>query len=194
MTYRLLCTPVLTPLLRLLSRLVLAALGWRVVGRIPKGTKKYVAIVGPHTSNWDFPILLMTAFVLQIDGHWLGKHTLFRHPFRGIMTYLGGIPVDRRGHNDLVASTAALFNSHDEFVVVITPEGTRTVGARWHTGFWHLARRAEVPLYLAFIDYNTRRTGVLGEFRLTDDCERDLRSIKLLYVDCHGKCGRRIRV
>lgn len=193
MKYRLLSTPVLTPLLRLLSRLTLAALGWRVVGRIPKGVTKYVAIVAPHTSNWDFPLLIMTAFVLRVDGHWLGKHTLFRSPFRGLMTYLGGIPVDRRGHNDLVASTAALFAKNDRFVVVITPEGTRAVGARWHTGFWHLARRAGVPLYLAFIDYNTKRMGILDEFRFTGDCERDLRSIRLLYVDCHGRHGR-IRV
>lgn len=187
MKYRLLNTPFVTPLIRVICRITLKAFGWTVEGEIPAHVKKYIAAVAPHTSNWDFPILLMTAFVLRVDAHWMGKHTLFRFPFRSVMTYCGGIPVDRRTRNDMVAKATVMFKTHDEFALGIAPEGTRKATARWHTGFWHVARNADVPLYLAFIDYKTKRAGIFGKFHLSDDVGFDMERIKLFYAGFHGR-------
>jgi 1-acyl-sn-glycerol-3-phosphate acyltransferase len=154
MRYRLLNTPFITPFIRTLCRITLKVFGWTIEGEIPAHVKKFVATVAPHTSNWDFVILLMTAFVLRVDAHWMGKHTLFRFPFRGIMTYFGGIPVDRSVRSGMVAKATAMFDAHDEFAIGIAPEGTRKAPARWRTGFWRVAHNVGVPVYLAFIDYS----------------------------------------
>lgn len=190
MKYRLLNTPLITPFIRGICLIVLRTSGWMIEGEIPAHAKKYVATIAPHTSNWDFIIMLMTAFVLRIDAHWIGKHTLFRFPFRNVMTYFGGIPVDRRVRTDMVARTTAMFDAHDKFVIGVAPEGTRKTTAHWHTGFWYVARNASVPLYLVFMDYRTKRTGISEEFRLSDDVEADIRRIKLFYTDFHGRYPR----
>ena len=187
MRYRLLNTPLVTPFIRALCLITLRVFGWNVEGEVPAHVKKFVATVAPHTSNWDFVILLMTAFVLRVDAHWMGKHTLFRFPFRGIMAYFGGIPVDRRVRSGMVAKATEMFNAHDEFVIGIAPEGTRKAPARWRTGFWHMAHNAGVPLYLAFIDYKTKRAGIFGQFHLSDDVESDMERIKLFYSGFHGR-------
>lgn len=181
MRYRLLNTPLITPFIRIICVIILKVFGWTVEGEIPAHVKKYVATVAPHTSNWDFIIMLMVAFVLRIDAHWMGKHTLFRFPFRSVMTYFGGIPVDRRIRADMVAKATTMFDAHDEFVIGIAPEGTRKTVERWHTGFWYLAHDARVPLYLAFLDYNTCRAGISEEFKLSDDVEADMRRIRMFY-------------
>lgn len=191
MRYRLLNTPFVTPFIRAICSIMLKAFGWTVEGEIPAHVKKFVATVAPHTSNWDFVILLMVAFVLRVDAHWMGKHTLFRFPvLRSIMTYFGGIPVNRGVRSGMVAKATAMFSAHDEFALGIAPEGTRKAVARWRTGFWHVAHNAGVPLYLAFIDYKTKRVGIFGEFRLSNNVESDMERIKLFYAGFHGRHPR----
>ncbi len=187
MRYRLLNTPLITSVIRVISFVILKVLGWTIEGEIPAQVKKYVAIVAPHTSNWDFPIMLMAAFVLRVDVHWIGKHTLFSFPFRSAMSYLGGIPVDRKVRNDNVAKVIAMFNARDDFAIGIAPEGTRRATSRWHTGYWHMSHDAGVPLYLAFIDYKTKRAGVSGGFQFSDDVESDMERIKLFYSNFRGR-------
>ncbi|HEY8461258.1 MAG TPA: glycerol acyltransferase, partial [Blastocatellia bacterium] len=80
MRYTIFDTPVISPLIRGLALFFLKAFGWRLEGRLPDADK-LVVIAAPHTSNWDFPILLCLAFGLRAKSHWLGKHTLFRWPF-----------------------------------------------------------------------------------------------------------------
>jgi len=178
MQYQIFNTPLVTPILRMLSAITLKLFGWKVVGNIPARMKKCVVIGAPHTSNWDFPIFLMTAFVLRVNIRWIGKHTLFRFPFHGLMTWLGGIPVDRRVRGAMVEKASALFHDVDEFVLGISPEGTRKATSHWRTGFWHIARNAQVPIYLAFIDYRTKRSGFHGEFYSAGDIELDMQRIK----------------
>lgn len=178
MQYQLFNTPVVTPILRVLSAITLKLLGWKVVGNIPERMKKCVVIGAPHTSNWDFPIFLMTAFVLRVNIRWIGKHTLFHFPFHSLMTWLGGMPIDRRVRGDMVAKASALFRDVDEFVLGISPEGTRKATPHWHTGFWYIAQSAHVPIFLAFIDYRAKQCGFHGEFHSTGDIELDMNRIK----------------
>ena len=63
----------------------------------------------------------------------------------------------------------AQFRRNDEFRLAIAPEGTRGRAAHWKSGFYHLARAADVPLALGFIDYPRREIGVGGYLDLTGD-------------------------
>jgi 1-acyl-sn-glycerol-3-phosphate acyltransferase len=187
MRYRIFTTPLITSVAFLFSKTLLAVTGWKVVGEIPAHVKKCVVIGAPHTSNWDFPIFLMTAFVLRLNAHWMGKHTLFRFPFHSLMTWLGGIPIRRDIRGDMVAKATEMFRTSDELVIGLSPEGTRKAAERWHTGFWHIAQRARVPIYLAFIDYGTKHCGLYGPLHSLGNVENDMKWIKNFYSHFQGR-------
>ncbi len=187
-------TPVLTPIIRTLSNAILKAIGWHVVGKIPDDVKKYVVVVAPHTSNWDFPICFMTAFVLKLNAHWIGKHTLFPRPFRRFMMWIGGIPVNRQIQGDTVAKTAQLFRERAELAIGISPEGTRKPVTNWHTGFWHIAHEANVPIVIAYIDYKLKECGIYGVFVSTGHVGLDMDIIKTMYSRYTAKHPRNFKV
>ncbi len=129
--------------------------GWRISGRIPDESK-FVLTGGPHTSNWDFIVALMSVWALELDVHWIGKHTIFRWPFRGLFTYFGGIPVDRRNPGTLFRDVLRGFQSQDGFVLALSPEGTRSKVKRLKPGFHRIARKARVPIIPAGVDFGTK--------------------------------------
>ena len=100
-------TPVINTLLRGVSVGFLRLTGWTIEGALPAGASKSVLIAAPHTSNWDLPYTLMVAFALRLNVYWMGKEQLFRPPFRGVMRWLGGIPVNRAQAGNLVAASVA---------------------------------------------------------------------------------------
>ena len=119
--------------------------GWDVEGEIPN-LSKFVIIGAPHTSNWDFPVAMALVLAIGLDAHWIGKHTLFRWPFGGLMRRLGGVPVvrsERRGEVDQIVEQ---FKDHERMVFGLSPEGTRRRVERWKTGFYHIALGAGVPI------------------------------------------------
>jgi 1-acyl-sn-glycerol-3-phosphate acyltransferase len=186
MKYTIFDVPVLRGLLRGLSVLYLKIIGWRKEGDLPD-IPQYVIIVAPHTSNWDFPIGLAFAFALKIRGYWLGKDSLFRWPFRGFFRWLGGIPIDRSRSSDVVAQMVQIFKERAKLTMVVAPEGTRKKVTYWKSGFYHIARGANVPIVLAFLDY-LRKTGGIGPvLNLTGDIEADMESIRAFYSTVKGK-------
>lgn len=148
---------------------------------------RYVAIGAPHTSNWDFPVAILTMAALEMDARWVGKHTLFRWPFGPLMRALGGVPVDRRKSQNFVQQVVERMRSESEFVLVIAPEGTRSRTRRWKTGFYHIAHGSEVPIALGFLDFARRRAGIGGWFRPSGDLEADMTRIREFYADKTGK-------
>ena len=106
-------TPFITPLLRGLAIVLLKLLGWKAVGKPVEGAR-FVLIGAPHTSNWDFPLMLMVVLQLRLRVHWMGKHSLFPFPFTGFMKWLGGIPVDRRRNQNLVDQTVQQYRENPE--------------------------------------------------------------------------------
>ena len=110
----------------------------------------------PHTSNWDFPIGLLTRRAVGVDIKFLGKHSLFIPPFGWLFRWLGGYPVDRRKRTNLVDSVVDIFNQHDEFVISIAPEGTRKKVDALRTGFYYIARKAGIPILLCSFNYQIR--------------------------------------
>jgi 1-acyl-sn-glycerol-3-phosphate acyltransferase len=169
----------------LVGRAFLSLAGWKAEGQLPAGGKG-VLIAAPHTSGWDLPFMLATAWVLRVDIRWMGKHTLFAG-FRGpIMRWLGGIPVDRRAPHGVVAQIAARFAAADTLFLAIAPAGTRSRVPRWHSGFYHIAHAAEVPIVCGFLDYGRKIGGVGPAFVPTGDIRADMDRIRAFYADMKG--------
>ena len=144
---------------------------------------KCVIVFYPHTSNWDFPIGLCAKWIVGINFRWVGKDSLFATPLAGTFRRWGGIPVNRRESTGFVGQMRAALDAHDDFRLVITPEGTRSRVAHWKSGFWHLAREAHVPIGLGFIDYARREVGIGAWIEATSVAAADLERMAAFYAD-----------
>ena len=148
--------------------------GWKPSGKFPPD-RKFVIMGASHTSNWDFLVFLGTVHALGRKVRFIGKQSLFKWRMGDFMRALGGVPVDRSSPQDLVSQIVAQFESHDDFVLVVAPEGTRSATTRWRTGFYQIALKAGVPIVCAGPDYPSKR-GVIGPvIRPTGDMEADLK-------------------
>jgi 1-acyl-sn-glycerol-3-phosphate acyltransferase len=164
----------------------LAALGWEIEGEKP-ADKKYVMIAAPHTSNWDLPLMLAIGYVLDVRVSWMGKHTLFKPPFGGFFKWLGGVPVDRRSRQDLVQQMVDIFAEREELALAVPPEGTRSRTKYWKSGFYYIAKGANVPIALGFLDFK-RRVGGFGPMVMpSDDIEADIEKIRAFYATITAK-------
>ena len=181
-------TPVVNTLLRGLSIAFLRLAGWKVVGKLPADAAKSVLIAAPHTSNWDLPYTLMVCFALRLNVYWMGKASIFKPPFRSVMMWLGGIPVDRSQSNNLVLeSSAAIKRSVGPLQLIVPPEGTRSGTRYWKTGFYYIAAGAGVPIMMAYLDYDKKVGGLGPLFQTTGDIQADMAAIKAFYAGVKGK-------
>ncbi len=178
-------TPVINSLLGFLSLIVMKIVGWSIDGEQPVHNK-YILLAAPHTSNWDFPLIIMVALRLKLDVHWMGKDTLFRFPLKAIMTWLGGIPINRSQANNVVDQMVDQFNHRDSLIVLVPPEGTRSKVDRWRTGFYHIALQAKLPVVLGFVDAGTKKIGFGPEFYPTGNIDEDLAEMKIFYGQITG--------
>ena len=162
-------------------------LGWKAEYQEP-GIDKYVIIVYPHTSNFDFFIgfIFSRAYPLP-SPRFFAKSSVFKGVIGRILRKVGGIPVDRSKSTGFVEQVAAEFRRHDHFVVAITPEGTRKRTRYWKSGFYHIARAADVPVVMATIDYSQKliRYGTL--LHPTGDMEADTLEIRAYYGNARGR-------
>ena len=181
-------TPVVNSLLKAFSVGFLKLTGWTINGCLPPDGQRSVLIAAPHTSNWDLPYTLMVAFALNLNVRWMGKASIFRFPFGGIMRWLGGIAVDRSQSNNLVAASADnLRKASQAFQLVVPPEGTRSKTRYWKTGFYYIALGAQVPIVMAYMDYSRKASGLGPIFHPTGDIEKDMADIKAFYAPFKGK-------
>lgn len=178
-------TPVLTPCLRLLAKGALWLSGWRVEIKDPP-PPPFVLIGAPHTSNWDFGLMMAALLITGHEARWLGKLSLFRPPFKGLMRWLGGVPVDREHHQNAVSTIAALVRQTPDFILCVAPEGTRRKVERWRTGFYFIALEARIPIVMVAIDAETRTLRLLGHYRPTGDAEHEIPEIQRCFKGFGG--------
>jgi len=178
-------TPLITPVLRQLSRLYLRIIGWRVLGQLPD-LPKFVVVGAPHTSNWDFVIFLALAFVLKGNLRYMGKKELFYWPYGGFFRWCGGVPVDRSRHLGLVEQTVQAIQEAEHFQIVITPEGTRSKVGEWKRGFYYIAKQAAIPVVTGYVDSTTKTCGIGPTFTLTNDMEADIQAMQAFFKDKVG--------
>ena len=186
MDYTIFDTPIVRIVIRWLSIFLLKISQWRVEGSLPN-IPKFVMIAAPHTSNWDFPIMMFIAFKLRAKLYWMGKDTIFRKPFKGVFKWLGGIPIDRSGSNNVVGQMVDKFHDTDRLILAIPPSGTRKKVEKWKSGFYHIASGANVPVVLGFLDFKRKTGGVGPVVTLTGDMEQDMKDIRAFYSNIEGK-------
>ena len=181
-------TPVVNTVLRGFSIAFLKLTGWRVEGALPANTPKSVLIAAPHTSNWDLPYTLMVCFVLRLTPYWMGKASIFKAPFGGVMRWLGGIAVDRSKSNNLVGASAEAIRAADfSLQLIVPPQGTRSETHQWKTGFYFIAQAAQVPIVMAYMDYPNKRSGLGPMFVPTGDVAVEMAAIQAFYAPFTGK-------
>lgn len=169
-----------------LSRLIYKLFGWTAEAEHPD-TQKYVLIVAPHTSNWDFPLGMLAARILHLKVHYLGKHTLFEGPFGWFFKALGGIPVRRDKVHNMSQQMAQRFAEADELILAIAPEGTRKKTEHWKMGFYHIARAANVPIVMAYLDYGNKKVRLGGTFYPGEDMEEALKTVRAFFAGVQGR-------
>ena len=170
---------------RLLSRAYWACSRW-TLSTEPAPDRPTVLLGAPHTSNWDFVLMLGIAWRLRMPVRWLGKASLFRGWKGPIMRGLGGIPVDRADPSRVVGDVVARIHAGEVFGLVVTPEGTRGSGSYWKSGFYRIARAAALPVTLGYVDRTTMTTGLGPTIELTGDVRADMDVIRAFYADKSG--------
>jgi 1-acyl-sn-glycerol-3-phosphate acyltransferase len=165
-------------------------IGWKLVGTFPKDVKKTISIVAPHATWMDFPVGLGVRAEIESTKNltisFLGKAELFKGFFGWFFRGLGGIPVERFSKNDMVQSVVNLFNSHENLHIALAPEGTRKAVSKLRTGFYYMAKQANVPIVMIGFDFEKKHVIINDLFFLTDDMEEDMRMIARFYNTIGG--------
>ena len=169
------------PWSRALATRVLRLLGWRVTGTMPTAPR-FVLIVAPHTSNWDFPLAMLTIFATGLRINWLGKHSIFFFPAAPILRWLGGEPIDRTVRAGTVEQSIARFARSEQYILGISPEGTRRAAPEWRTGFHRIAVGAGVPIVPAALDYRRKVIEFMPEVVPTNDVTADIATYRRLFT------------
>lgn len=167
---------------RAIGREGLRLAGWRIEHNFPD-LAKFVVIVAPHTSNWDFIVGFWAYLALDVGATWFGKHTLFRWPFGAIFRHFGGIPIHRESASagNVVDLYVEEFERRARMVLAIAPEGTRRKVTEWKSGFYRIAVKARVPIVPVVLDYSRRRVVLAPPFHPTGDWDGDILRIKSFF-------------
>ena len=172
------------------ARWVLTRLGWQVKFEGLPALQGMV-VVYPHTSNWDFIVLMLAKWAIGVPVYFWGKDSLFRIPLFGRwLRWLGGVPVVRSASTGVVAQAVQQFETHREqgryFWLGVSPEGTRKKQPGWRSGFYQTAFQAQVPLGLVRLDYARREVVALDFVMLSGDLAADLLRIAATYEGVEG--------
>ncbi len=171
---------------RAFARFMLKLLGWELIETGPSDPK-YICIVAPHTSIIDVFYGKMYNWAVCMTPKIMIKKEFFFFPMNFILKSIGGVPIDRKKGKNVIDQMIKYFNENKEFALAITPEGTRKKNPNWKTGFYRIATAVNVPLYLSYTDFKTKKLGFsLKKFDFTGDLKADMKTIKRFYKDMEG--------
>lgn len=162
-------------------------MGWKIIGEFPKDLKKFIIIGAPHTTNMDFVLGALVKFSTGLPINFIGKQSLFKPPYGFIFKALGGTPVNRKKSTNLVQSIVNIFNEREEFILALSPEGTRKRTYKWKTGFYYVAKGANVPIIMNTFDFKNKTYLISKPYYLTEDIEKDFKFFHDFYKDIQGK-------
>ncbi len=165
-----------------LARRILAAAGWQFEGSVPQ-VARCVVLGVPHTSNWDGVLLLAGAASIDRPMSFMIKDDWLRGPMGPVMRRLGAVGIDRSRANNVVDAMVDELRRRDHLWLVIPPEGTRSRADHWKSGFYHIARGADVPVVPGYLDYKRKRIGLGDPIRLTGDVGADMDRIRRYYAE-----------
>jgi 1-acyl-sn-glycerol-3-phosphate acyltransferase len=175
-------------MLRLFLKFYWKLIGWKIAGSFPYQYKKMVLAVAPHTSWIDVMVGFAARNELKIThARFLGKKELFVGPLGWILRKLGGTAVDRHSKQGMVDQAVALFNANEKFLLGLAPEGTRKRVDKLRSGFYHIAKKARVPIIPIGLDFKNKQLVVGEAFFTTDDEAGDLKKIIAFFSTIEGK-------
>ncbi|MEO7313263.1 MAG: 1-acyl-sn-glycerol-3-phosphate acyltransferase [Chitinophagaceae bacterium] len=179
-------------MIRWLCKIIIKLCGWTIDETMPIDMKKCMVIAAPHTSNWDFWYCMAAFQIYRLKIRFTVKKEWMKFPYSLLMKPLGGIGIDRSpkivgaeriSHTDAMIN---LFNSHEQLIIIFTPEGTRSRVEKWKTGFYHVAVGAGIPICLAYCDYKAKKAGI-AKVIYPNDYEKDMREIMAFYKTITAK-------
>lgn len=171
----------------------LGLMGWQIDNHWDLNIDQCVMIAAPHTSNWDALYARLALKALGVNVRITIKDSYMKFPFGPVVRAMGGIGIDRRPKNaseerpSMVQLMSDLFKTHPKLVMLVTPEGTRSKQENWKTGFYHVAINAGVPIALAYMDYQEKKTGIGKIVYPTGDYEKDMAEIMAFYAQINPK-------
>lgn len=166
-------------------------MGWKLIGKFPGHLDKFVIIVVPHTSGLDFFLGLLIREVWNEQINFIAKKSLFEPPFGWFFRWMGGAPIDRSKSSDTVTATAKIFERRKKFRLALSPEGTRKKVDQWKTGFYYIAKTADVPIVLIAFDFGNRIIKVSEPQHTTDDKTSDFSVYETFFQGVRGKNPRK---
>jgi 1-acyl-sn-glycerol-3-phosphate acyltransferase len=172
--------------MKTISGRILKNMGWKITGDY-KGLKKSVTIFAPHTSHIDFFYGKLGFTELCVKFKFLSKKELFFFPMNLLMRKLGSIPVRGVKGKNAIYLVADMLNNTDELHIVVSPEGWIKKITKWNKGFYYMARKANVPIVVGYLDYSKKEMGVKKVIYDTSDFMTVIREINDVYKDIQGK-------
>ncbi len=164
------------------SKFLLGLFGWKPVLMLEKPLGNCILLVAPHTSFWDFIIGRLSLSSLKLNGNFFIKKEYFRFPFKHLFLWIGGLPVDRKKGGNTAKRGVEIFKTAEEFVLIITPEGTRKYTEHWKKGYYFIAMAAKVPIVLCYVDYK-EKVCCVSDVKIypTGNYEEDFKQIQKFY-------------
>lgn len=166
--------------------------GWRVINGLPNEIKSCVLLAGPHTSNWDTVYALAALKKLNVNVRIAIKKEMMAFPFGPFLRGVGAISIDRNPKESkqritAVDAMAQLYKSHKNLVLLISPEGTRSPVTKWRTGFYYVAKKANVPIVCSYLNYKSKTAGIGSVFYPDEDLETMMKKVQEFYATKHPK-------
>jgi len=171
---------------RLSGFLYFRVLGWKLIGKFPD-VDKCVVIVVPHTHWMDFFLGLLVRKVIDKEINYIAKQSLFKPPFGWFFRWTGGVPVDRTKSSNTVDSIVQIFEQRKVFRFALAPEGTRKKVSALKTGFYHIAKKARVPILMVAFDFGKKQVKISENFYPTDNIQKDFKQIRKFFNGVKGK-------
>lgn len=158
------------------------AAGWQIETRVPT-LKKYVCVAAPHTSNWDGVVMMAVAQAVELPMAFMIKDDWVKGPLGPWMRRMGAVAINRSHKTNVVEQMIQEFARRDRLALVIPPEGTRSRAESWKSGFYHIARGANVPVVPAYLDARRKRVGFGEPITLTGDIPADMDKLRAFYEE-----------
>ena len=185
--------PTFALMAKAIAKLILWLIGWKVNFNLPKEAERSVMIAAPHTTNWDGIMVRLAFTILGIPVKIAIKDFWTKFPMGILVKPMGGLGIDRskkdpnKPRKSQIEQMADFFGQHERMALVIAPEGTRDLRKEWKMGFYHVAKKANVPITFGYLDYEKKEAGVGGVVYPTDDVAADMKKIMDFYKNIIGK-------
>lgn len=174
--------------------------GWKVNWDMPQPIAPSVTIASPHTSNWDIIYTIAAFTILKVPFRFTIKKEWMKFPFNLFLGSVGGLGIDRSPKKpgdprpSMVDAMVELYKDDPKLVIMVTPEGTRSLRTEWKSGFYHVAKNAGVPICLGYLDYGKKEAGIGAKIFPSDDMHSDLQQVMNFYRDKQPKFPEKFSV